>query len=57
MDIDENQTADVNLEDRVKQLQNAIKKMALEHGNVVADLTTKLENKENEYDCLKMKLD
>ena len=70
MDIDDNQTgvlndiaidvnviADVNLEERVKELQTEIKKMVLQHGNVVADLTTKLENKQNEYDGLKMKMD
>ena len=50
MDIDDNQTgvlnhnisdvnelADVNLEERVKELQNQIQKMGLEHRSVVAD--------------------
>ena len=54
---DVNETSDVNIENIVEELQNKIKMMVLEHENVVANLTTKLENKQNEYDGLKMKMD
>ena len=54
-DLDLN--TDGNVDKRVKELEIEIQKMVVKHETKVDDLTAKLEDKQNEYDGLKIKMD